>query len=88
MLLPKLYWEDSKMTELDQLLHSDKDWVRVRAETALQILNQQQTGQITSSEARELLADLVRTDQLEAEADDINMKTMLVNVVYGLTLVI
>jgi hypothetical protein len=76
------------MTELDQLLHSDKDWVRVRAETALQILNQQQTGQITSSEARELLEDLVRTDQLEAEADDINMKTMLVNVVYGLTLVV
>ena len=88
MLLPQLYWEDSNMTELDQLLHSDKDWVRVRAETALQILNQQQTGQITSSEARELLEDLVRTDQLEAEADDIKLKTMLVNVVYGLTLVV
>lgn len=73
------------MTELDQLLHSDKDWVRVRAEMALQIVNQRQTGQISGDEARELLEDLVRTDRLEAEADDIAMKTLLVNVVYGLT---
>jgi len=76
------------MTELDQLLHSDKDWVRVRAETALQIVNQRQTGQITADEARELLEDLVRTDQLESEADDMAMKTMLVNVVYGISLVV
>jgi|Laugresubdmm15sn_1035100.scaffolds.fasta_scaffold334408_1 polyhydroxyalkanoate synthesis regulator phasin len=76
------------MTELDQLLHSDQDWIRVRAETALQIVNQRQTGQITSDEARELLEDLVRTDQLEAEADDMAMKTMLVNVVRGISLVV
>jgi len=76
------------MTELDQLLHSDKDWVRVRAETALQIVNQRQTGQITADEARELLEDLVRTDQLESEADDMAMKTMLVNVIYGISLVV
>jgi polyhydroxyalkanoate synthesis regulator phasin len=76
------------MTELDQLLHSDKEWVRVRAETALQIVNQRQTGQITADEARELLEDLVRTDQLEAEADDMAMKTMLVNVIYGISLVV
>lgn len=76
------------MTELDQLLHSDKDWVRVRAETALQIVNQRQTGQITADEARELLEDLVRTDQLESQADDMAMKTMLVNVIYGISLVV
>lgn len=75
------------MTELDQLLHSDKDWVRVRAETALQIVNSRQKGEISGDEARELLEDLVRTDRLEAEADDIAMKTLLVNVVYGLSLV-
>jgi hypothetical protein len=43
------------MTELDQLLHSDKAWVRTRAELALQIVNQKQRGEITSDEAKELL---------------------------------
>jgi hypothetical protein len=76
------------MTELDQLLHSDKAWVRTRAELALQIVNQRQLGEITGDEARELLEDLVRTDQLEAEADDMAMKALLVSAVYGIAQIV
>ena len=76
------------MTELDQLLHSDKAWVRTRAELALQIVNQKQRGEITSDEAKELLEDLVRTDKLDAEADDIALKTMLVTGIYAIIQVI
>jgi hypothetical protein len=72
------------MTDLDQLLHSDKPWVQQRAQMALEIVNQRQTGQISGDEARELLADLVRTDVLEAEADDLQMKTMLVSSIYAI----
>jgi hypothetical protein len=72
------------MTDLDQLLHSDKPWVQQRAQMALEIVNQRQTGQISGDEARELLADLVRTDVLEAEADDLQMKTFLVTAIYGI----
>ena len=76
------------MTELDQLLHSDKAWVRARAELALQIVDQKQRGEITSDEAKELLEDLVRTDQLEAEADDMALKALLVSAVYGISLIV
>lgn len=76
------------MTELDQLLHSDKAWVRTRAELALGIVNQRQMGEITADEAKELLEDLVRTDQLEAEADDMELKALLVSAVYGISLIV
>jgi hypothetical protein len=72
------------MTDLDQLLHSDKPWVQQRAQMALQIVNQRQLGQISGDEARELLEDLVRTDVLEQEADDLEMKTFLVSSIYAL----
>jgi hypothetical protein len=72
------------MTDLDQLLHSDKPWVQQRAQMALQIVNQRQLGQISGDEARELLEDLVRTDVLEAEADDLEMKTFLVSSIFAI----
>jgi hypothetical protein len=72
------------MTDLDQLLHSDKPWVQQRAQMVLQIVNQRQLGQISGDEARELLEDLVRTDVLDAEADDLEMKTFLVSSVFAI----
>ena len=56
-----------------------------RAQYALQITEAFQSGQISQSEYNELLQDLIRTDILESEADDIQFKTMLV---YGVSALI
>ena len=76
------------MTELDQLLYSPRPWAKQRAEMALQIMNARQRGEISQDEARELLEDLVRTDKLDAEADDLETKTLLVNCVYMMAQVV
>ena len=73
------------MQDIDQLIQSDKPWAAQRAQMALAIMNQAQMGQISRDEARELLEDLVRTDALEAEADDMQTKAMLVTAIYGFT---
>jgi hypothetical protein len=70
------------MTDLDQLLYSPRPWAKQRAEMALSIMNARQRGEISQDEARELLEDLVRTDKLDAEADCVETRTMLVNCVY------
>lgn len=76
------------MQELDHLIQSDKPWAQKRAEMALNIMNQAQLGAISKDEARELLEDLVRTDALEAEADDMQVKAMLVTAIWGLSQVL
>jgi hypothetical protein len=55
---------------------------------ALQIAQALEQKQIDPSEAKELLEDLVRTDKLDAEADDIALKTMLVTGIYAVIQVI
>lgn len=72
------------MQELFQCANSDKGWAASRAQMALQIAEALQTGQIGQSEAKELLEDLVRMDKLDAEADDIALKTMLVTGIYAI----
>jgi hypothetical protein len=47
------------------------------------ITEQFQGGGLDRSEYQEMLRDLVRMDQLDSEADDIELKTMLVSAVYA-----
>jgi polyhydroxyalkanoate synthesis regulator phasin len=76
------------MQELLHCANSEKGWAAERAQVALQIAEALQQGQINPSEAKELLEDLVRTDKLDAEADDIQLKTMLVTGIYAIIQVI
>jgi hypothetical protein len=55
---------------------------------ALAIFEQYQGGGLDSSEYTELMLDLVRSDRLDAEADDLDTKTLLVTAVYGVAQVI
>jgi polyhydroxyalkanoate synthesis regulator phasin len=71
------------MNELIECINSGKGWAAERANTAYQIAQALETGQISSTEARELLEDLVRTDRLDAEADDMALKAMLVTGIYA-----
>jgi hypothetical protein len=70
------------MSDLYQLAQSDKPWVAQRAQMALELQSQHARGDIDNSEYAELMEDLVRTDVLEGEADDMHMKTMLVQAIW------
>lgn len=76
------------MEELKALLGCGRPWAAQRAEMALQMAEAYSTGQISADEYKELLQDLVRTDKLDSEADDMAVKAMLVTGVYGLLQVV
>jgi hypothetical protein len=63
---------------LQWLAQSDKGWAAQRATWALELAEQYQRGDISDSEYQELMADLVRSDRLDEEADDMEIKNMLV----------
>jgi len=54
-----------------------------RAQMALQITEAAQRGEISQDEYKELMLDLVRSDKLNEECSDLEMKTMLVTAVYA-----
>lgn len=76
------------MNELQALLGCGRPWAEQRAAYALDLAGQFQLGNVSLSEYQELLQDLIRTDALDAEADDIETKSMLVAGVYGLLQVV
>ena len=67
--------------ELQWLSTCGKPWAEQRAALAMSIANSKACEEISDSEYIELLNDLVRTDKLDAEADDLQIKTMLVNAI-------
>ena len=74
--------------QLQMLTQCGKPWAAERAAIALQICEARQQLKIGDDEFKELMLDLVRTDKLEEEADDINLKTMLVSSIYALAQVV
>lgn len=74
------------MEELQSLLASDKPWAQERAQIAIDLVSQFQTGQISGDEYKALLEDLVNADTLDAEADDLETKTMLVTAVNAVSM--
>jgi hypothetical protein len=76
------------MTTLQELSKCGHAWAERRAQQALQLQTAYESKKITQDEYQELLNDLVRTDRLEREADDIELKALLVTCVYALTKVL
>jgi hypothetical protein len=64
---------------LQWLSQSDKGWASQRATIALELTEQYQTGGVSESEYQELMADLVQGDKLDQEADDMEIKNLLVS---------
>lgn len=56
-----------------------RPWAEQRAQFALQILAAVDTGEVSESEAQALMADLIASDKLNAEADDMDVKNLLVS---------
>ena len=69
--------------QLQQLAQTGPGWAAERAQMAMAITEQYQGGGLDRSEYLELMEDLVRSDRLNAEADSIEIKTMLVTAVYA-----
>jgi hypothetical protein len=67
--------------QLQWLSTCGKPWAEQRAQWALQLTEQLQSGEISESEYQELMQDLIRSDRLDEEADDLELKNYLVSAV-------
>lgn len=78
----------TQLQQLQAMAACGRPWVEQRAQMALMFTTQLDNGQLTEDEHRELMLDLVRSDRLDSEADDLEIKTMLVTAIYGMAKVL
>ena len=65
--------------QLQFLSTCGRPWAEQRAEMALAITEAFQRQEISESEYQALMADLISSDRLNSEADDMDVKNMLVS---------
>ena len=70
------------MSALSELINSGNQWAAERAQYALQVHEAVGAGQLSPSEAKEILQDLISTDRLEEAAADQQARAALV---FGVT---
>ena len=70
------------MSVLAELMNSGNQWAAERAQYALQVHEAVGAGQLSPSEAKEILQDLISTDKLEEAAADQQARAALV---FGVT---
>jgi hypothetical protein len=69
------------MSQLQEMIGCGHGWAEERAQMALDIIQQRNSGELSPAEAAELLEDLVATDKLEAVADNIQLKAALISAI-------
>ena len=65
--------------QLQFLSSCGRPWAEQRAQMALEITGALQREEISQSEYQALMADLIQSDKLNAEADDMDVKNLLVS---------
>lgn len=70
------------MSVLSELINGGNSWAAERAQYALQVHEAVGAGQLSPSEAKEILADLISTEKLEEGAADQQATAALV---FGVT---
>jgi polyhydroxyalkanoate synthesis regulator phasin len=70
------------MSALSELMNSGNTWAAERAQYALQVHEAVGAGQLSPSEAKEILEDLISTEKLEEAAADQQARAALV---FGVT---
>jgi len=70
------------MSALAELMNSGNTWAAERAQYALQVHEAVGAGQLSASEAKEILQDLISTDKLEEAAAD---QQAVAALVFGVT---
>ncbi len=58
------------MSVLNEVINSGSPWAAERAQYALEVHAAVGAGQLSSSEAKEILADLISTEKLQEDAAD------------------
>ncbi len=67
--------------QLQFLSTCGRPWAEQRAQFALEITGALERREISESEYQALMADLINSDKLNAEADDMDIKNLLVSCV-------
>jgi len=67
--------------QLEQIIASGKPWAVERAQMALAMTEALERGELGQAEYQELMQDLIRSDVLNAQADDQDLKNLLVSCV-------
>ena len=71
------------MDELKNLLTCGSPWAEQRVKIAIELQEMFLNGDMSADERNELLGDLINTDKLNEEADNINVKAALIAAVSG-----
>ena len=64
--------------QLQAIISSGRPWAVERATMALAMTEALERGELAESEYQELMQDLIRSDVLNAQADDQDLKNLLV----------
>ena len=67
--------------QLQQIISSGRPWAVERATMALAMTEALERGELAQAEYQELMQDLIRSDVLNAQADDQDLKNLLVSCV-------
>jgi hypothetical protein len=73
--------------QLEQLSTCGRPWAETRAAMALAINDQYQGGGLSQSEYQELVQNLVSAAELNKQADNVELKNMLVTAVMAISMV-
>jgi len=65
--------------QLQALAHSGPPWAQQRAQQALAFMDALARQDITEAEYQELMQDLIRSDRLNEQADNEDVKNLLVS---------
>jgi hypothetical protein len=65
--------------QLQAIIASGKPWAVERAQMALAMTQALERGELGQAEYQELMQDLIRSDALNAQADDQDLKNLLVS---------
>lgn len=76
------------MEELYKLIETGDTWAQEKASIALGIADARARGDITDDEYRELLQDMLRSDVIDAEASDLEIKTMVIQAINAASMVV
>lgn len=64
--------------QLKYVVENAPEWASQRAKYALEITSMFESGELTESEYRELMQDLVTSDEFHKQADNLEVKNYLV----------
>jgi len=67
--------------QLEEIIGTDDDWAVERAKLAQGLIKDAEKGDISQDEYRELMEDLIRTDEVEQASSNIEIKSMVVGAI-------